>query len=222
MRMALMLLCLSALLMGCGGSLRGYFVNAHNYYSNVSALPHVSVEIETAEVPGGNIFTKTGRIIHGVNMATSIASSVVGSEQQKRLQSLVNSKDIASGIQKTFNSTFTAQTQLPVTTGDADVRILLTVRAYGVHADDSGDEMSFYLNTQVRVIEVATLKTIYDDVISIYYPVSQFGVGGPVGSVYNLVSFCLLSDQEIRAVFDSMASTSGIEIANELIREIYG
>ena len=110
------LLLLAVVVMGCAPSLQQYFANAQNYYSNVSTSARVSVSIAPIEVSGGNSVTKTGKVITGVNVASAIATSAVSSEQQKRLQSIVDSSRIAGDIQSSFNSSFTAQTQLPVVT----------------------------------------------------------------------------------------------------------
>lgn len=217
------LLLLAVALMGCGPSLQEYFSKANNYYSNVSTSARVSVSIAPLEVSGGNTVTKTGKVIAGVNIASAIATSAVSSEQQKRLQSVIKSDKVASQIKSSFNSSFTSQTQLPVVqTSNPDIRILLTVRGYGLNAETSGSEMYFFLDTQVKVIDVASTTTLYDENLDVWYPVSQFASGGNVGTVYNLVSFFLLSDNEIQAVFDQLAETAGIEIANALVTEIYG
>ena len=217
------LLLLAVALMGCGPSLQEYFAKANNYYSNVSTTARVSVSIAPPRVSGGNSVTTTGKAIAGVNFASAIAASAVSSEQQKRLQTLIQSDKVAVQIKDSFNESFTAQTQLPVVeTSNPDVRILLTVRDYGLNAKTSGSEMYFFLDTQVKVIDVASTTTLYDEVLNVWYPVSQFASGGNVGTVYNLVSFFLLGDNEIQAVFDQLAQTAGIEIANALIKEIYG
>lgn len=165
---------LAACVLGCGPSLKEYVAKSANYQSQTRAATAVSVDIESRPVMRGGRGT-FGAIASTVNLASSIGSAVLSSEQQKRLQQIVHASDMSANIAYGFDSNFAQTTHLTaVADGEQpDLRIMLKVSDYGLHSESLTAPMHFYVEAEIQVVYAPELKTIYTNGVSISREVSN-------------------------------------------------
>lgn len=217
------------LLSGCGPSLKEYFAGSQNYYSRVTAIDNAEVWIEPATVPSASKSTTYGKIASTVNIASSVASYAISTDQKERLKNNIDPQKLARRIETSFNNTFSAQTQLQSVNqshANPDFRILLSVNEYGLRAESMGSAMTFYLNSQIKVVHVASMTTIYERQIELErsasdYPQLNSLISNIIGAAFNLTYFFSLSDADVNTIFDILCDDAGKSMAKRLVDDIY-
>lgn len=225
----MIMLLLACIVSGCGPSLKEYFANTQNYYSRVTAIDHVNVWIEPAKLPSASKSTTYGKIASTVNTASTVASYAIRTDQKERLQTLVVPQELAHHIESSFNAAFSAQTQLQVVSEsyqNPDFRILLSIEEYGLRAESIGSAMTFYLRSQISVVHVASMTTIYTRELEIEraasdYPQLNSMISDIVGAAFNLTYFFMLSDEDVITIFHIMGEDAGTMMAQRLVDDIY-
>jgi len=214
--------------MGCGPSLKEHFAQAQSYSSSVAATTKVDVWIEAEQIPGGRSRGTMGAVISTVNTVSAVATYAIGADQKARLQGLINPANLAANVDASFDETFVARMQIPtVESGEpTDIRIMMTVVRYGLFSESLAAPMIFYIATDVNVVHVASMTTIYQDHIVIQRTASDFPrlnsiAGGIAGAAFNLTKFFELTDEQVVEIFDMMASDAGTVLAMRLAEAIY-
>lgn len=240
------------LLTGCGPSLGEYVAQSQNYSSATSTRSKVSVQIESRRVaPEGR--GVLGGIGAAVNMASSVSAMAVSRDQQDRLQRVVSSNEINAQVASGFNDGFADTTHLVVVDKSAnpDLRIMLNVSDYGLWAESILAPMNFYIECEIQIVHVPTMKRIYSNSVFIRREAADLftqiaggldsnlsnswalrmagfktahavaSTASLVHGAANLTAFFKMSDEEIKAIFDYMAYDAGLSVARELTNDIY-
>lgn len=222
-------LLLACLLSGCGPSLKEYFAGTQSYYSRVTAIDHAEVSIEPATIPEASKSTTYGKVASTVNTASTVATYAITTDQKERLKNIVEPERLAHRIESSFNASFSSQTQLEAvsqSTTNPDFRILLSVSEYGLRAETIGSAMFFYLKSQIKVVHVASMTTIYDNHIEIErsasdYPQISSIINDLIGAAFNLGYFFTLSDEDVATIFEILCDDAGKLMAQKLVDDIY-
>lgn len=236
----------TSLVCGCGPSLKEYVAKSSSYYSQISASSKVDVRIEPRNVaPQGR--SVLGSIGAAVNVAASVGSAVVSTQQEERLQRIISSKEMATQVASGFDNNFTGTTHLQVVDNSAnpDIRIMLRMNKFGIWAESMLSPLNFYVEAEVQIVYTPSLETIYSSGVSIYREAAnvfsevanstQIEVHGGgysamhavsdvsrlVSGAANLTAFFEMTDEEVQAVFDYMAYDAGTTIASKLVKAIY-
>ncbi len=242
---------LSLLIMtGCGPSLREYVAKSNTYSSKISSKASVQVNIESRPVVESRK-GKAALVGAAVNIATSVGAAAVGNEQKKRINRIVTTNEIMTLVAAGFDDGFADMTHLTIVepTANPDLRVMMTVREYGLWAKSLLSPMNFYVEAEIKVVDTASMETVYTNGATIMREASSVftQMAGTVsdgarflshftgsttavivGSSANLVSgaanltaFFKLSDQEVKAIFDYLAYDAGSVIAGDLTSAIY-
>ncbi|MCL2325025.1 MAG: hypothetical protein FWC40_00770 [Proteobacteria bacterium] len=221
-------LCIGLMSMGCGPSLKEHFAQAQSYSSSVAATSKVDVWIDAEHLPGGRSRGTLGAVISTVNTVSTVASYAVGADQKARLQALIDPAILAAHVDASFDETFVARMQIPVVdSGEpTDIRIMMRIVRFGLYAESLAAPMIFYIATEVNVVHVASMTTIYEDLIVIERSASDFPrlnsiAGGIAGAAFNMTKFFGLTDEQVAEIFDMMASDAGTVLAMRLAKAIY-
>lgn len=227
------LLCI-LIMTGCGPTLKDYVRQSNNYSNQVKTTTNASVNIESKGlVRGVGKLSTVGAI---VNTASSVASSALSSDQEARLNRLIQPQKVGASMADGFNHNFEGTTHLKVVENEAnpDLRIMLTVSSYGLWAESLVSTMKFFVEAEIRVVYAPEMKTIYTNGATLSRDASNIisqmansiaGSGlnamGLAKGAANLAALFQMSDQEIVAIFDYLSYDSGLVIANQLVDEIY-
>ncbi len=237
---------------GCGPSLKEYVAKSSNYYSQISSATRVSVVIESNDVVSDKRKGVLGAIGAAVNLASSVSAMAVSHEQQERLVRLINTNGIIGLVAKGFDDGFVGTTHLVAVNADQnpDLRISLKVRRFGLWSESMLSPINFYMEAEIRVVDSATMETIYSNGATIMREASTVFsnaaaiagaiatdaayIGGGmtagtitdntsrlVGGAANLTAFFKLTDEDVVTIFNYMAYDAGLSLADNLTYAIY-
>ncbi|MBQ9393901.1 MAG: hypothetical protein IJU23_00055 [Proteobacteria bacterium] len=238
-----------AIMSGCGPSFKEYVGMSSTYTDSITNHTTVSVTIEPNNVvhEGPGIFGTIGAV---VNTASAIGGAVVEQQQEARLQQLIYSDDVSNLVANGFNDGFVQATHLQFVdvSANPDLRINLTVRKYGLWAENVLSAMNFYVDCDVEVIYTPELRRIYRnnvivqrEVANVFSEISsnvhvEVSGGGRdahiamgaindtarlVNGAANLTAFFELTDEQIQQIFAYMAYDAGLYVAEQLKYAIY-
>lgn len=232
--------------LGCGPSLKEYVGQSQTYFSRISTTASPTVTIEGNNiVPQGR--STLGRIGGLINTASAVTSVVLSSEQNDRIQKIVDPTVLATNVAYGFDSNFAGATHLQSRENatEGDIQIMMTIESYGLWSQSLTSPMNFFLEADIRIVYMPEMKTIYRNGVSLMreaanafskgaealasnttiYRHTRLGtvtnVTALVSGAANLTAFFELTDEDIAGIFDYMAVDAGSYIANELVEVIY-
>ena len=242
------------ILSGCGPSLKDYVRQSKSYNNRVAATTSATVNIESRNVVRTHGMGRTlGTMGTMVNTASKVAAAAISSEQRQRLNNIIVPENIGLATNDGFNTSFEGTTHIKAIDSDSnpDLRIMLTIKDYGLWAASLVDPIQFFVEAEIQVVYTPEMKTIYTNGVTLSSQVSnivsdmanaatmdiyvsghlsrtQYATFGAINNAgrlargaANLSAFFELTDEEIAVLFDYLSYEMGTTLGTHLVHAIY-